>query len=366
MFRELHIEGFRCFKELHVAPLGRVNLIVGKNNSGKTALLDAVEMLVSDQPTPFLDGLIRRREVSQWLSEEPGGSTAKLHHLALVASLFPGHQLAQDARFVIRGYGPAEQSIEVGIGKREQPFSDALTVYLRGFDEQTKRVPRAPDPAIWYRRNGAEDKVSLPLTNQVALGYPAVSRPVPGDVPMYFLGTARPDAQDLSGLWDRIMLTDEEPLVVEALRLLDARVERLAFRGEGADRNIVVKRKGEKNPALLGSLGDGMRHLLSLALHLVPAKKGYLLVDEIDTGLHHSVLSKMWHLVIETAKRLDIQVFATTHSLDCIRALSDVQESLHLSDEDLMLHRLEADVPNSVPYKPQEIADAIAFQTEVR
>lgn len=363
MFRELHIEGFRSFKEMHVAPLGRVNLIVGKNNSGKTALLDAVEMLVSDQPTPFLAGLVRRREVSQWLAEDPGGSTGKLHHLALVASLFPGHQVLQDLHFVIRGCNQAEQSIEVGIGKTDP--SKAGLIYLL-MDEPPKRGPRAAAAAIWYRRNNAEEKVTLPLANQVALGYPPVSRPMQGDVPMYFLGTTRPDAQDLSSLWDRIMLTDEEPLVVEALRLLDSRVERLAFRGEGPDRNIVVKRKGEKNPVLLGSLGDGMRHLLSLALHLVLAKKGYLLVDEIDTGLHHSVLSKMWHLVIETAKRLDIQVFATTHSLDCIRALAEVQEQLNLSNDDLMLHRLDADLSNSVPYKPQELADAIAYQTEVR
>ncbi len=362
MFRQLHIEGFRGFRELHVAPLGRVNLIVGKNNSGKTALLDAVEMLVSDQPTPFLEGLIRRREVSQRLAEEPGGSPTKRYGLALLASLFPGHQITPDARFVLRGSDPTELHLEVGIGQAEP----SMTNIFLAWNERSKPAKPGPASGIWVRRGGAEEKVTLPLTPQGALGYPSSPRSVRGEPPMYFLGTDRPDAQDLSSLWDKIMLTEEEPLVVEALRLLDPRVERLAFRGEGPDRNIVVKRQGEKHPVLLGSLGDGMRHLLSLALNLVLARKGYLLIDEIDTGLHHSVLSQMWRLLIETARRLDIQVFATTHSLDCIRALGDVQEQIAVTEDDLMLHRLEAGLPSSVPYKPQELVDAIAFQTEVR
>ncbi len=56
----------------------------------------------------------------------------------------------------------------------------------------------------------------------------------------------------------------------------------------------------------------------------VTSAGGCLFVDEIDTGLHYSVMAKMWHLLIETARRLDVQVFASTHSLDCLQALARV------------------------------------------
>ncbi|ETX02887.1 MAG: hypothetical protein ETSY2_34620 [Candidatus Entotheonella gemina] len=57
--------------------------------------------------------------------------------------------------------------------------------------------------------------------------------------------------------------------------------------------------------------------MLGLILVLVRSQDGVVLIDEIDTGLHFTVLSNMWKLVYETAKRLNVQVFATTHSNDC-------------------------------------------------
>lgn len=57
--------------------------------------------------------------------------------------------------------------------------------------------------------------------------------------------------------------------------------------------------------------------MLGLALAIVNARNGFLLVDEIDTGLHFSAMYDMWKLIWKTAKRLNVQVFATTHNSDC-------------------------------------------------
>lgn len=90
------------------------------------------------------------------------------------------------------------------------------------------------------------------------------------------------------------------------------------------------------------------------------------MVDEIDTGLHYSVLADMWKLVIETAKRLNVQVFATTHSLDCVHALAWVQEQNPSLASEVTLHRVEKDAPATVVYSMDEIAIAERGQIEVR
>jgi len=106
--------------------------------------------------------------------------------------------------------------------------------------------------------------------------------------------------------------------------------------------------------------------LLVLAMNLVRSAGGYLLVDEIDTGLHYSVMVKMWKLVVETARRLDIQVFATTHSLDCIQALAGLYESEPDVRDDISLHRIEKGAPASIRYSADEILNAAQRQVEVR
>ncbi len=73
-------------------------------------------------------------------------------------------------------------------------------------------------------------------------------------------------------------------------------------------------------PVSLKSLGDGAYRLFTLALVLSNAEDGILLVDEIENGIHYSALPDVWRLIFQTARRLNVQVFATTHSWDCIEA----------------------------------------------
>jgi hypothetical protein len=90
------------------------------------------------------------------------------------------------------------------------------------------------------------------------------------------------------------------------------------------------------------------------------------MVDEIDTGLHHTVMVKMWKLVIETARRLGVQVLATTHSLDCVRALAWVQEENPQIASEVTLHRIERGLPSTIRYTMNELAIAAAHHLEVR
>ena len=110
-------------------------------------------------------------------------------------------------------------------------------------------------------------------------------------------------------------------------------------------------------------MGDGIWRLLGIALALVRARGGILLVDEIDTGLHYTVLTKMWQLVYETAKRLDVQVFATTHSRDCYEALGEVTEP---GRQDISLQRIERGRPEAVAYREAILRTAAERGLEVR
>lgn len=111
-----------------------------------------------------------------------------------------------------------------------------------------------------------------------------------------------------------------------------------------------------------------MWRLLGLALALVHARGGELLVDEIDTGLHHTVMEKMWHLVLESAERLDTQVFATTHSSDCWTSLARVLEARRdaRKDSSVSIQRIERDRPRAVCFSAEEIVIAAERNLEVR
>jgi predicted ATPase len=101
-------------------------------------------------------------------------------------------------------------------------------------------------------------------------------------------------------------------------------VERLNFkevRSGVRERAAFVKLKGSSVPVSMSSQGEGVNRLLGIALGLVNARGGMLLVDEIENGIHYSVQPQLWRLILATARDLSVQVFATTHSWDAVEGL---------------------------------------------
>jgi len=117
------------------------------------------------------------------------------------------------------------------------------------------------------------------------------------------------DINEITKLFDEIVLTPKETSVLEALQIIEPKIERIASIGPekydsnteivGARGGFRVKVSDQKQPIPIGSMGEGIWRLLAF-------QGGVLLVDEIDTGLHFSTMSDMWKLSWKTAKKLDI------------------------------------------------------------
>jgi AAA domain, putative AbiEii toxin, Type IV TA system len=172
----------------------------------------------------------------------------------------------------------------------------------------------------------------------------------------------------LRRFWDEVNLTPEEEDVVKAMQLLEPRIQRIGLVSRPNSINAIKLRLlDESNPISLSRLGDGMRRLFGIAMALSVSKSGYLIIDEIDTGLHYNAQTDMWRLVLETAKRLNVQVFATTHSWDCIAAFQSALAEME--DQNIAkLIRLDArgDQLRAIEYDAEDLEITVAQGIEVR
>ena len=109
-----------------------------------------------------------------------------------------------------------------------------------------------------------------------------------------------------------------------------------------------------------------MRRLLALSLSLVGAAEGFLLIDEIDTGLHWSVMKEVWKLVAEAAVQSSIQVFATTHSLDCIMGLASLLRDRPDLAEAVSVQKIERELDHSVSFDAEATVTADDLSIELR
>ena len=190
-----------------------------------------------------------------------------------------------------------------------------------------------------------------------------------------FIPTASLSISEITSLFEDTVLTPEEELVIESLRTIEPTIERLATVGIdrryfpgyfGSRGGIMVKCTGVSSRIPIGSLGDGIWCMLGLVLALVRSEGGVVFIDEIDTGLHFTVMADMWKLVAETAKRLNVQVFATTHNSDCWTSLATLARDTVSSESEVTIQRIERGKQQAIAFTEQEIVIAASRGIEVR
>ncbi|HRC57192.1 MAG: ATP-binding protein [Myxococcales bacterium] len=360
MYDSIHLSRFRQFENLTLRGLTRVNLFVGRNNAGKTSLLEAIELLASGgTPAALLRSGQRRGETS--MTESTRTSRPIWRESVDVSHLFVDHLLREGTSFELQGTMDSKSS---AVRCEVQVLPGDL------FSEGT-RDSMETGPLLALRVVGAlgKDLPLIPLSPSGVVLRDSFSRQPSSlglsEPQVFFLGTEGVPLRTLAQLWDKIVVTPEEDKVIAAIKMIEPSIDRLVFLTEGGN-NAVVKLAGTGQRVPLGSLGDGTRRMLALAVGLAHATDGVLLIDEIDTGLHYSALESMWKRVVETARRLNIQIFATSHSGDCMRALAWLQADDPDLAADISVHRIEKGATEAVRYSAEELEIAAQHHIEVR
>lgn len=321
----LQIKNFRMLEDFSVEKLGDVNLIVGKNNSGKSTVLEALRIYAGNANQRLLEEIAQSRSEKYRLTEDDD-----LRELPF-ESFFHGRELNQN---IVISIGQTKQvlSIRQGFLKEvldERDFEGRPVSFRRfesfwdidaGFDENEA------EKAIFALRN---DELMHRVRFRKRPIFSSENQANSNFLSCSYVPTRSLSMEDLAKDWDSIVFSEYEDIVVEALSILESSLTNITFlqskdfRKE-SDRVGIVKIKGQKKPVPLGSLGDGMTRILQISLKMFAAKNGFLLIDEFENGLHYSVQEKVWQMIFEMAKKLNIQVFATTHSRDCIEAFTQV------------------------------------------
>lgn len=360
MIRDLTLTRFRSLRSFSVPGLTRVSLFLGGNNAGKTSVLEAAELLLGG-PRLLWRSPSRRDE---FLPEQERTSTYGAGVEADIRHLFCGHALQLGSSFRIESSGwPARTFACEVVSAHEAGDSDQAGLALPEVE---------PLMAVRVEASNPDRVATIPLTAQGGLHRDTWRRFLQEGIKgsssspvVSMISPSTADTGSLGVLWDRIVLTPEEDRVIEALRIIEPEVERLAAISRARD-GLLVKLRDMDMRIPLGSMGDGIRYLLTLAMHLVYVSGGCLLVDEIDTGLHYSVMEKLWRLVLESARRLDVQVIASTHSLDCLRSLASVCRTSADAREDVSVHRVNRGTVQAIRYSSDELQTAVREEMEIR
>ena len=367
---ELTIKGFRGIDALSISHLGRVTLLTGRNSIGKTTVLDAVGVYAARGRVPSLYKLLwGREEVFPGIDED--GDDVLMPNWS---ALFYNRDASNNAYISIGPENVSEQLIikpSISNGQQVDMFDSSLEgTHINELRAEYGGNPNESwaislDERFPYRSSRAARARQIRHSQGMLL---SVGEPPPA-IDYEFLGPGLVSNNDLARLWDGVVLTDDEERAVSALQLIfGTDLERVAIvaEPERRTRRAVVRLRGQNRPISLRSLGDGAVRLFGVALALANSRAGFLLIDEAENGIHYSLQSDFWNMVIRTAHENNVQVFATTHSSDCVRGFARAASGFKEDRGVLIrLSRQHGDL-RAVEYPEEELAIAAEQGIEVR
>lgn len=310
MIDSFEIQNFRCFESVKVTKLSRINLLVGRNAAGKTTLLES--LFLASGASPELAFRVKgwrglpRIEVSN----------ERAAYQALWKDLFFSFDEDRRIRIALGKGGSELRLLEISYGSSQgillppvEPTSSIDT------------LPIIPISFHWRTSSGQEATVEPQFTKE---GFRVASAAdTPPLAAVFFSSANMPSPEESAGWLSQLSIQGSDRELVEAVREVFEFVEDLSIQVSAGAPAIyaTVRHLNEKVPINLVS--SGLTKLMAIVLAIIQKKGGLLFIDEIENGFHHEILVPVWQLISRLAEKYDTQIFASTHSAECLAAATE-------------------------------------------
>lgn len=372
----IHIHDYRSISSLCIDPFATVNVLIGRNGTGKTSVLEAIALACSPASS------VQIARISSW-REFP---SMRLGVTDAIRSLFPALNLSlaptiefsdthEIRRVTIAAIvQPPGEGITFSFPPRpsaDTSFADDLFGLSLSYEYSKGR---SVGSKLVLTEGGYQEQVislDLPVTPDNPRTIPSKGQRSqysanPPRLGCFYISPRRSTslaetADVLTSLKER----KEEHLLVDAVRSVDPRVRAFAV-GSRSGQPVILVDVGLDRLVPLNTLGDGFCRVVLFLTGVLSAHSRVLVIDEIDAGLHYSVMPGVWKSLVSLAKKIGFQIFATTHNEDMLRSLtpafSDRPSDLRL----VRLSRNDAGVISAIGFGYENLQAAIDAGLEIR
>ncbi|GEM_PF-963621 len=337
MINALTISGFKGFAELDLPQLSGITLLGGRNNAGKTSVLEALFTLF-DRLNPQM--MLRQYA---WRNVD----TLPLDPASVWSPFFYGYDLSRDIRMhaIINGYHErmtlhfnpnfSQQAIAA-----EPPLLGSRTPLI----QTAAAAGTTASLDIRYQTESVPEQLSHITLRGNTLQYTAENLDIFSPHLVAIIGTRIPESQnELATRFGQLDVVGRQDVVVDFLRIMEPDLKSLTVIATGS-LSMVYGDVGLRRKIPISYMGDGMFRLLTIITYMATLPGGILLIDEVENGIHHSVMAQVWAAIARASREFDCQVIATSHSYECLQAA--VQGLEGESEQDFSYIRLDKKAGN--------------------
>jgi ABC-type transport system involved in cytochrome c biogenesis ATPase subunit len=335
MIKSLHAENFKCFKELDLSDLERVNVVVGKNATGKTVLLEAIRLALGGTPNV----LWTMNQARGFFAGVPQPITREIFESLWSPYFFnfeTSNAISMDCcdsenhHATIRIFFDVQRPVTIAISVRYEHTAVPQQLPQQQPQQPQPVLPSSFIPPLAFERSNFSDvKSTLYASVQMQGGLNFDSGPELGSVTEIFPSSAWSfNAMLPAQMFSQLSQQQREKAIVDAVRdEFDRSLESLVVLAPaGAPVGLYVGLRYLREKLPIGYLSAGISRFIAMLSAVLIRGKGVVLIDEIENGISYKIFEPLWKYLLKFAVDNDTQIFASTHSLECVRALLPAME----------------------------------------
>lgn len=360
MIKRIEIENFRCFQNFSIDNLAPITIIGGRNNSGKTALLESIVAPLSINFPLVFWNLMGLRNVST-----PSVSPSQMWN-----PLF--FNMEDTAKFTIKIIQADGTEVTFTAAKVYNSTIRLSEANKRAFPQNASRNFSSLEVSIEIGEYTGTGKYTLPNSissnpsdlnfvpdgkaDQIQLPYGAVT----------FYGNLTTGASLAESVSKTILDRDKKTLLIGTMRYFDENITDINTVLDNGAPSLYATLSSEKHLPV-NYMGDGVNKALEMLTFILNLSGGILLVDEVENGFHYSLYNKLLKIFFETALEVNCQIIMTTHNKDFIEAALGAMKEIGRSD-DIGYQRLgfSKGIRKAFAFTGEELTDAFEMDMEMR
>lgn len=345
IFSSFHFKNFRSLEDIHIKDIGQVNLLVGKNNSGKSTILEGIFLLCGAMNPNVIADLHSHRDLLLMQDDE--------------FRLFFRNQSFENDIYLNSELGNRE--------KRELKISPLYsnTIDANIMDDKsripsgkTNLAPGIGGIHIELSHKNKKENYQLSLKNLLTT---ILTR---GNIINAAFLSPKSITNQLVNSLEDIFINKRIKNIISVLKTIEPSLEDIRIGAHGR----VYMDIGIEKMMPINIMGDGIRKILSVIVSISNMQNGVVLLDEIENGIHYSSLHIFWRAILAAAKEFNVQLFITTHSYECIKAYTEESANSSLSQDELKLLKIDKNESEHkvISFSLEEMKSGIENSLEVR
>ncbi len=353
MINKVKIKNFKCLENLEIEEMKRINIISGKNSSGKTTILEGIFTILGRTSPDVFARLLNWRgaNVISFNTEEYFRPFFNNYDLSksIEISLFHEQRIqkikiSHTKDGIVPQLPPnlilSNQYMETSSQSQSVKSEMLLLEYFESDKLRTHKLMLSQTGPLLYNDNNEQERfisgfISTQLRNNTA---------------------------ETANFFDDLKLSKKSEEVLKLLKIIEPQIVDIATSSKNGETKVYFD-IGQESYKPLELFGDGLARLLYLIVSIAERKNGLLMIDEVERGFHYSIFDDVWKVLIDLSKEYNCQLILTTHSYELLQSLVNINKEINESN--ISYYRIESQ--NEIEkYDINELSESIRLNWEVR